>query len=191
MFFFALVTGLDDLRGWYKGANTTSLLIYLESRIREDIQHNLEDVSADVLNYFEKIQAMIAACNQYMRVLYHAALILTDEERNELIRTGRIVEKLYRKCANFSYHQNLTRFKIQPKFHMLGELIYELEVDKKCRRPSPSPLSYSTQMDEDFVGHISMASRKVSIRTLHERTIGKYRISLAMHWNKPQVNEKS
>lgn len=143
-----------------------------------------------MIDYFKKIHSMIVAANGFMKTLYHAALFLTVAERDDLIRTGRIVEKLYRKCANYAFHHDLTRWKIQPKYHMLGELIFQLENDREHHRSSISPLSFSTQMDEDFVGHISMASRKVSIRTLHERTIGRYKVSLAMHWDKRPKGDK-
>ena len=159
------------------------MLIYLETRINDEIGR-LDDDDDGLIRYFKKIHSMIVSANEFMKTLYHAALFLTVTERDVLIRTGRNVEQLYRKCANYAFHHDLTRFKIQPKYHMLGELIFQLENDKEHQRCSISPLSFSTQMDEDFVGHISMASRKVSIRTLHERTIGRYKVSLAMHWDK-------
>ncbi len=166
------------LRGWYKGADTTSLLYYLEDRFGREVA----EVDDDEKEYFNDIHTMIVSANQFMKTLYHAALYLTCRERDVLIQAGRLVMTLFKKVANFAFHRSLCRFKLQPKFHLLGEMVYELEEDKKNKWESISPLSYSTQMDEDFIGHISISSRYVNIRTLHERTIGRYKVALAMHW---------
>ena len=134
------------------------------------------------MNYFKQIHGMIAAANGFMRTLFHCALWLSQGERDHLIQCGNEVAKLYKKCANFAYRAGFTRWKLQPKYHMMGEIIFQLEDDKRHERCSMSPLSSSTQMDEDLVGHISKASRHVSIRTLHERTLGRYKVALATHW---------
>ena len=70
-------------------------------------------------------------------------------------------------------------------------MIFELELDKANERDSISPLAWSTQMDEDFVGHIATASRHVSIRTLHEKTLGRFKISLAQHWGMTSQAQQS
>lgn len=144
----------------------------------------MAEVGDDVKEYFSDISRMIVAANQFMKTIYHAGLYLTFRERDVLIQTGHLVMTLYKKAASFAFHLSLCRFKLQPKFHLLGEMVFELEVDKKEKWESISPLSYSTQMDEDFIGHISISSRYVNIRTLHERTIGRYKVALAMHWGK-------
>ena len=177
----------DHLRGWYKGADTTSLLIYLEDRFAQEVAN----MSGDVVGYFRKIYNMIVAANAFMKTLFHCALWLTDLERNALIKSGRIATGLFKECANFAYHEGLCRWKLQPKYHLYGEVIFELELDKANERDSISPLAWSTQMDEDFVGHIATASRHVSIRTLHEKTLGRFRISLAQHWGMTSQAQQS
>ena len=177
----------DHLRGWFKGADTTSLLIYLEHRFADEIAK----VSDDVVVYFRKIYNMIVAANAFMKMLFHCGLWLTEFERNALIKSGRIASGLFKECANIAYGMELCRWKLQPKYHLFGEVIVELELDKASGRDSISPLAWSTQMDEDFVGHISIASRSVSIRTLHERTLGRFQISLAQHWGMSSQAQQS
>ena len=71
---------------------------------------------------------------------------------------------------------------IQPKLHFFGEILHPLEVQQRENRPSINPLAWGTQADEDFVGTISSFSRMVSVRTVHERTIQRYQVGLAMRW---------
>ena len=165
------------LRSWYKGADTTSILLYLQERVEQEIKN----VEEEFVNYFKLIHAMISAGNRFMRTLFHCALWLTEGERDILIGSGTEVAQVFKQCARFAYARGLTRWKLQPKFHMLGEIIFEMEEDKRNGCESLSPLASSTQMDEDFVGHISQSSRHVSIRTLHEKTIGRYKLLFAMH----------
>ncbi|CAL1139171.1 unnamed protein product [Cladocopium goreaui] len=68
-------------RCWYKGADTTSLLLYLEARICLEI----ENVEEGIVNYFKQIHEMIAAANGFMKTLFHCALWLSQGERDHLI----------------------------------------------------------------------------------------------------------
>lgn len=121
----------------------------------------------------------ISGANVFMRVLYHSALWLTSDERRTLIKSGHQCIASYLKCANLCYQQELTRFKLQPKLHMFGELVYEMEHQERQHLPSLNPLAWATQQDEDFVGRICTYSRTVSIRTIHSRTLTRYQVALA------------
>ena len=114
-----------------------------------------------------------------MTTLYHAAFWLTRSERRTLIVSGTKFTTAFRVCADHCYWADLTRFKLQPKQHMFGELVFELQVQECQNLPSPNPLVYSTQQDEDYVGRICTYSRSVSIRTIHVRTLSRYQIALA------------
>ena len=114
-----------------------------------------------------------------MKVLYHSALWLTTDERRMLIKSGHQCIDSFLKCATLCYKEGLTRFKLQPKFHMFGELVYEMEHQERRKLPSLNPLTWATQQDEDFVGRICTYSRTVSIRTIHSRTLTRYQVALA------------
>lgn len=174
--------GMINPRSWYKGADTTSLLIYLEARFEKECAD--DSLEAGVLRYFINIRDMIISANKFMRTLYHCSFWLSAGERDALLLSGREAARLFKVCANHAYQEGHTRWKLQPKFHMLGEILFELQLDKNLGRESVSPLAWSTQMDEDLVGDIASASRSVSIRTLHERTLGRYKLKLAIHWGK-------
>ncbi|CAL1132409.1 unnamed protein product [Cladocopium goreaui] len=162
---------------WFKGADTVSLLKFLEMILPE----KLLDASVDeeTNNFFQACLKATREANRFMTTLYHAAFWLTRSERRTLIVSGTKFTTAFRVCADHCYWADLTRFKLQPKQHMFGELVFELQVQECQNLPSPNPLVYSTQQDEDYVGRICTYSRSVSIRTIHVRTLSRYQIALA------------
>ena len=173
--FFVWFSGLP--RNWFKGADTVSLLKFLEMILPE----KLLDASVDeeTNNFFQACLKATREANRFMTALYHAAFWLTRSERRTLIVSGTKFTTAFRVCADHCYWADLTRFKLQPKQHMFGELVFELQVQECQNLPSPNPLVYSTQQDEDYVGRICTYSRSVSIRTIHVRTLSRYQIALA------------
>lgn len=165
-------------RNWFKGNDTTSLLIFLEHRLRSE----LPKLAGDAACYFGHMFAAIEAANKFMSCLYHAALWLTAEERDTLLVKGYTCTTSFQACANQAFEQDMTRWKLQPKLRLLGEVLFKLESEKQQNLPSINPLSWSCQQDEDFVGHIASQSRQVSVRTVHSRTLSRYQVALAARW---------
>ena len=167
-----------DLRNWFKGADTVSILAYMEDRIGKAI----DQVEPTVRGYFRNMHCLIREANQFMKTLYRAALWLDANERQLLLKSGRLFLEKFQLCANKAYHLGITRWKIQPKYHMFGEVLHELETQERASIQSLNPLCFSTQMDEDLVGQVCSRSRVVSSRTIHERTLGRYKVALCCHW---------
>ena len=165
-----------NTRNWFKGADTTSLLIFLEKILPEKIADLSDEVAKELFHW---CLAAISSANVFLKVLYHASLWLTMEERRTLIRSGCECVDAFLQCAEHSYQEGITRFKLQPKLHMFGEIILALQVQEKSSKPSINPLAWATQQDEDFVGRICTFSRSVSIRTIHKRTLSRYQVALA------------
>ena len=88
----------------------------------------------------------------------------------------------FTKAAEYAYSINLTRFKFQPKFHMIAEVRWQLLEEKRLGATSINPLAYSCQMNEDFVGKIAQMSRMVASRRVHAKTIERYRLTLLRAW---------
>lgn len=166
------------LRNWFKGSDTTSLLYFLQHRIGD----TLDSLDNDARPFFVDMCECIGSANCFMRCLYHSALFLTPDEREYLLETGHKAIQCFHKLAARSFNMGYTRWKYMPKFHMLGEILYTLEVERRKNLPSMSPLVYTTQQDEDFVGKVAAMSRAVSIRTVHARTLSRYLIALATRW---------
>ena len=167
-------------RHWFKGQDTVSILAFLDHWLQDP--HVRAKVEAEDRPFVKQMQVAIGAANKFMTCLYHSGLWLTDDERDTLLRSGHACVRAFCSCADISFARGITRWKLQPKLHMFGEVLYALEADKRSMAPSISPLAWLTQMDEDFIGKIAFYSRTVSIRTVHRRTLERYQIGLASIW---------
>lgn len=165
-------------RGWFKGADTTSMLKFLEKKLTAALPHIPDENKL----YFTEMHAVAASANRFLSLIYHSSFWLSDRESNDIIRNGRMCLDKFLKCAETAYSLGLTRWKLQPKFHLIGEMVFELEVRKEAGLPNVNPLVFSNQQDEDFVGRVATFSRHVSSRTIHERTLSRYQISLGSKW---------
>ena len=132
--------------------------------------------------YAQDILGALAAANGFMHTLYHAGLWLLDSERDALIRHGSESIAYFKRLAGEAYAWDLTRWKIQPQMHFFAEVLHSLKVERLENLPSISPLSTSTQVDEDFVGRVATASRVVHGRTIHVRTIQRHLLHLRTNW---------
>ena len=153
-----------------------SLLAFLQHCLPEKIA-DLGDDPARKL--FRLCLVAVEAANKFMTTLYHASFWLTSTERRALVASGHECLNAFVGCATITFRDGKTRFKMHPKMHMFGEVVTTLEFQERSSLPSPNPLIFSTQQDEDFVGRICTISRRVSCRTIHMRTLSRYQIALA------------
>jgi hypothetical protein len=168
----------EKIRCWFKGNDTTTLCIYFEQKLRSC----LPLVSDEDLQYVQWIIQALAGANTFMRTLFRSDLWLLDKERDSVLAAGYSCLSGFQSCADEAFRRNITRWKLQTKFHMVGELLYELEHARRHDLPSLNPISTSTQIDEDFIGRVATSSRTVSSRTLHSRTIQRYLLGLKTNW---------
>ena len=154
------------------------ILEYLESRIGKDLP-TMDELTMPL---FVEIHGAISAANGFMRCLYHGALWLSEKERKFLLKVGGRCANSFQRCAQRAYNMGVTRWKFMPKYHIFGELLFSLEKQRRLGLPSPNPLTFSCQMDEDYVGKISLISRRVSLRTIHSRTLTRYLVALVANW---------
>ena len=170
---------LEVLRSWFKGSDTTTLNKFLEWKLGQE----LEGLSPPDGDYFKEMLTLVKFGNRFMSTLYHSSLWISNKRRAILISTGDGMVASFLKLAQEAYNRDLSRWKLQTKFHMLGEVIFSFKHDRTRGCCTLNPLSYATQQDEDFVGRISTMSRSVSSRTLHEKTIRRYMLKLKALWS--------
>ena len=146
-----------------------------------------------------------AHANKFLRLLYSCNVWLSPIQSQTLIHHGHGFLEDFRSLAGFAYHDlELTRWKIQPKFHMAAEVLYQLQQDvaagrdsinplaRACRdsinplahacRDSINPLAHACQVDEDWIGQVATISRHVPSVTVHIRTIRRYLLALGSKW---------
>lgn len=166
-------------RNWFKGDDTRTLCSYLEAKFRDIEAANTEHEN---IEYISCIHKALKYSNQFLGQLYKSGLWLTPRQRTTIIDSVGEVLKNFSKCAGIAYNLEYTRWKFQPKFHLISEFRYELQCDVEAGRSSINPLVWSCQLDEDFIGKIAVYSRKVSSRTLHLKTCQRYLVSLCASW---------
>ena len=155
------------------------------------MQHKLEQTIPAIseheelkshVGYFSEIVRLLAFANAFMHLCYNCGLWLTKKQRDGLICNLQGFLDTFASLAQRSFDCGMCRWKIQPKYHMCGEMLFTLLHDKAQGAQSMNPVAYATQVDEDFVGRVSTFSRTVSSRTLPTRTLQKYLLALKASW---------
>ena len=166
-------------RSWFKGQDTVTLCLYMEARLQERLP-GIEETWKD---YVSDMVGALKSASAFMHTLHHSGLWLLDAERDALICDGLASVNFFQRLADTAFSLGYTRWKYQPKYHFFAEVLYSLQEARELDVPAMNPLSWATQLDEDFVGKISTASRQVSSRTIHTRTVQKYLLLLRAHWD--------
>ena len=95
-------------------------------------------------------------------------------ESSMALRLGRLMREflgIYQQCAAISLAENLNRYAMVPKCHMISHAAEEL-VDDGGRAPwVTNPLATSNQVQEDFIGRPSRLSRRVHPGRIHTRVL--------------------
>lgn len=133
-------------------------------------------------------QLIVEACgciNHYMHVLFNAGFFLTESEAWQAIQSGQRFLICFSQLAEACCNQRLCLFKLKPKLHYFAHLIHRSWQQFQVNTESVvNALAESTFMLEDFVGHISRLSRRVSAKK-HGLKIY-YRYMVAAHYQLKQ-----
>ena len=116
---------------------------------------------------------------QFYDVLYDGNLWLERSVARELLHHGMVSLKAYQWLARKCLELRKPLFGIIPKLHYFHHACnnIKLQLDNPECVLILSPYAWTCEMDEDFVGHVSRLSRRVSIRTYALRTIQLYLIA--------------
>ena len=162
--------------GWHKGALSTTLMHWAESRYRA------EGANWDPMMQLAG-QATISG-NSFLRALYSAEAFLSSREAEAAASHGRNFLKCYSRLSVMAYDQHKTLWVIQPKIHAYHHLVLYL-LDGSRRGSCINPLCFATQADEDFIGRPSRLSRRVTGTSLAaDRVIERYLQSSYTQWVK-------
>ena len=126
-------------------------------------------------------QAAVFA-NRSLQILYHEGLFMEPSKAALVAENGLMFIRTFGKLATRSLELKLPRFQLVPKIHIWAHVVHELKQAASFSHPVLNPLAYSCQCDEDFVGKICALSRATHARTLHHKTLQKYRLNLALRW---------
>lgn len=79
--------------------------------------------------------------------------------------------KQYQKAALLCFHAGKSRYALIPKLHFIHHAPIEMLAQSRISKWVVNPLATSCQMQESYIGMPSRASRRVSIRQIHLRTL--------------------
>ena len=130
------------------------------------------------------IQAAAAkALNTAMSELYHGDVWLTAAEARRIGRLGLYFLRAYKKLAFIFYQHGYLRFPTFPKGRMLFHTFHGLFISSKSLEYVLNPVIESTPMDEDFLGKVSRASRRVGTRQISKAALQRYLVQCQVVWS--------
>ncbi|CAE6949221.1 unnamed protein product [Symbiodinium sp. CCMP2456] len=169
---------LNMVRRWFKGNDTTIIAKYLEVKYKQ----LLADCDSAIEGVLSAIYGGLVAINIFMRKVYAVPLWVSPADASELASQGLLFMRAFNAAAHSALGAGKPRFKYMPKFHLFAHLIHYLRRSAERRIYSLNIISFSCQLDEDFIGRVAAQSRNVSIRTVHDRTVQRYLLNLALRW---------
>ena len=117
-----------------------------------------------------------------MSSIYHQPLWLQPTDAARIAQQGMLFMRAFNCAASRALEKSVPRFKVMPKFHFFAHIVHSMRRAARMDQVSLNALAYACQLDEDFVGRVSGQSRNVSIRNVHERTLQRYCLNLALRW---------
>ncbi|CAE7294628.1 unnamed protein product [Symbiodinium sp. CCMP2592] len=164
-------------RNWFKGADTTAMCCFLENFWSNHIS-SLDAPDA----YLSSMLDALRSANAFMRLLFRSGLWLSLDRCRAVAKAGLGFLKAYLEASHAAYTMRRTRFKVTPKFHAMIHIVDTLVCASNAKRQwTLSPLSESTQIDEDFVGRIASITTSVDSRVVHKQTLDRYKTNVWKH----------
>ena len=150
---------------WAKGSTTTQVMRWFVHECRAHRRVLVED------RLFLTVAEAAKAIHRFLSGLYRHNVWIPDWEARRLASQGRRFLQLYGEAVRLSFQAGRALFSLVPNLHRLDHIVHDLEEESQTLPLCLSPLIFSTQMDEDFVGRSARISRRVSARKCILRTI--------------------
>lgn len=158
-----------------KGSDTTLVLMFLQFFIpmcQREMKHpDHRDILSAVMQLTESLLNFISL--QYSHDLW---LPTTCAEFMYL--EGLVALRAYNYAAQHGMDIGKPLFGLRPKFHSLAETVFETKMCVANGHPYIlTPLVFSCEGNEDFIGRVARISRRVSSRTCTLRTLQRYGVA--------------
>ena len=139
--------------GWFKVGITTVIMEFFKA-------YDFQDGPDEPL----LLLALEAArsINAFFRLLYSQDVWLAPQTS---VHAGQLLSKFlrrYGRCAEVAFQQGRALFALQPKLHALHHVAIDLLQVGEQGKDMLSPMTFSCQQSEDFVGRPSRLSRRVT-----------------------------
>ena len=107
---------------------------------------------------------------------------MTSQTAMAVADHGFLFLQAFNKLAGLALARNFPRYQVIPKAHMWAHVVHSLRLQATTGQLVLNPLSFSCQVDEDFVGRVCALSRICHPATVHFRTLQKYKVCMAIRW---------
>lgn len=161
---------------WSKGMDTANVTKLIETLVSEYLSEHSSGPHGQML---QLIYDGCSSIGEFLRSLFGSGFFLPQPDAYKAICAGHSFLLTYMKLAKTSLASNRSLFKLKPKAHAMAHIVFEMLVQYK-RHPESvcNPVSFSTFMCEDFVGHVARLSRRVSPRVQGTKVIYRYLTAL-------------
>ena len=166
---------------WHKGALTTVLLEFVSDHYKNT------DFSNEPL-LLESMEAVKAA-STCLQTMFSHSVFLSNSEAMFIGQMGQRFLRRYASLAEKSKGLGRCLFALQPKGHAWHHLMLDLVLaSNQGLRYIVNPLTWSVQLDEDFVGRPSRLSRRVRPGRIQvRRVIQRYLKGVYHQWIKNKL----
>ena len=161
--------------GWNKGQDS----VVLAKFIPWAMQHVLSiDTSERPWKY---IAQGCEALGNFMRMLYAEPVFMEKGVASHAANAGLHFLLCYNKLVEWAVENGRLLYNLTPKLHYFHHVVMELltMAENVDVQRVFNPLCNSTAQCEDFIGHISRLSRRVSAKQPHSRVLRRYQAALA------------
>ena len=155
---------------WSKNMDTAILMefqVWLLQRAEFE-----ETVQSDTI--LSEILRSSLAMGQVMRRLLGSPFFMPSADCEYVCKAGHAFLQGFQRLANICYRQGLCLYKFKPKIHYLNHIFLTIKDQWEASGTAVNPLGEATFMSEDFVGHASRLSRRVSPRVVALKTLQRY-----------------
>ena len=92
--------------------------------------------------------------------------------------------KAYAHLARLALQQSRPLWKYSPKIHYFHHLVLQMEEARAKGYAALNPLSFSCSAAEDFIGRVSLVSRRVAAVKAETRVLQRWLAGAMFQWNK-------
>ena len=161
--------------GWNKGQDSVVLAKFIPWAVREVLPVNASE------RPWKYIVQGCEALGEFMRTLYAQAVFMEKSAANHAATLGFQFLLCYSKLVEWAMGEGRLLYNLTPKLHYYHHVVMELLTmsENPGMQRVFNPLCNSTAQCEDFIGHISRLSRRVSAKQPHTRLLRRYQAALA------------
>ena len=105
------------------------------------------------------------------------------EDAGPIVKSAFKFMKSYSHLATLALKDGRPLFKYSPKGHYLHHIVLDIRSAQMKGHPALNPLGFSCASAEDFIGRVSLISRRVSAATVEKRTLQRWLSAAMQQWN--------